>query len=64
MLTGYLLAYGLFRFAVEFVRGNHVVLTGLTGSQLFLVLRVPIVTVVLIRRWSDWQDRVLPAAAT
>lgn len=64
LLTGYLLAYGLFRFAVEFVRGNHVVLAGLTGSQLFLLLTVPIVAVVLVRRWSDWQDPALPAAAT
>ena len=33
----YLLGYALFRFAVEFVRGNEVVWRGLTRSQLFLV---------------------------
>ena len=33
----YLLLYALFRFAVEFVRGNDVVWSGLTRSQLFLV---------------------------
>lgn len=33
----YLLAYGVFRFAVEFVRGNPQVAFGLSFSQLFLV---------------------------
>lgn len=33
----YLLAYGVFRFLVEFVRGNEVVWSGLTRSQLFLI---------------------------
>lgn len=33
----YLLAYALFRFAVEFVRGNDVVWAGLTRPQLFLI---------------------------
>jgi phosphatidylglycerol---prolipoprotein diacylglyceryl transferase len=33
----YLLGYALFRFGVEFVRGNEVVWRGLTRSQLFLV---------------------------
>jgi phosphatidylglycerol---prolipoprotein diacylglyceryl transferase len=33
----YLLAYGLFRFAVEFVRGNPPVWHGLSYSQLFLI---------------------------
>jgi len=33
----YLLAYALFRFAVELVRGNQVVWLGLTRSQLFLI---------------------------
>jgi phosphatidylglycerol:prolipoprotein diacylglycerol transferase len=33
----YLLAYALFRFAVEFVRANPTVALGLTGSQLFLL---------------------------
>jgi phosphatidylglycerol:prolipoprotein diacylglycerol transferase len=33
----YLLAYALFRFAVEWVRGNEVVWAGLTRSQLFLI---------------------------
>lgn len=37
LLKIYLLAYALFRFAVEFVRGNQVVWEGLTRSQLFLI---------------------------
>ena len=38
----FLLAYGLFRFAVEFVRGNPVMALGLTGTQLFLAVTIPI----------------------
>jgi prolipoprotein diacylglyceryltransferase len=33
----YLLAYALFRFVVEFVRGNDVAWNGLTRAQLFLI---------------------------
>jgi phosphatidylglycerol:prolipoprotein diacylglycerol transferase len=33
----YLLAYGIFRFAVEYTRANDVVWAGLTRSQLFLI---------------------------
>ena len=33
----YLLTYGVFRFLVEFVRGNEVMWSGLSGSQLFLI---------------------------
>ena len=38
----FLLGYGLFRFGVEFVRGNEVLAAGLTGTQLFLALTMPI----------------------
>ena len=37
LLKIYLLCYAVFRFLVEFVRGNEVVWHGLTRSQLFLV---------------------------
>jgi len=40
----YLLAYALFRFAVEFVRDNPEMAFGLTGSQLFLLTTVPLGT--------------------
>jgi prolipoprotein diacylglyceryltransferase len=38
----YVIAYAAFRFLVEFVRGNEVVLAGLTRPQLFLVLCLPL----------------------
>jgi prolipoprotein diacylglyceryltransferase len=38
----YLIGYAAFRFAVEFVRGNEVVLAGLTRPQLFLLACVPL----------------------
>lgn len=37
LLKIYLLCYAVFRFLVEFVRGNPVVAFGLSGSQLFLI---------------------------
>jgi len=36
-LKAYLLAYGIFRFGIEFVRGNEVQALGLTGPQLVLL---------------------------
>jgi prolipoprotein diacylglyceryltransferase len=42
-LTFYLAAYGIFRFLVEYVRGNEVVWAGLTRPQLFLLLTVPLI---------------------
>jgi len=42
-LTFYLAAYGVFRFLVEFVRGNEVVWLGLTRPQLFLLATVPLI---------------------
>lgn len=38
----FLLSYGLFRFLVEFVRGNEVLLLGLTGTQVFLIASLPL----------------------
>jgi prolipoprotein diacylglyceryltransferase len=49
----YVAAYGVFRFLVEFVRGNDVVWHGLTRPQLVLAVTGPIVlvrVVVLLRR--------------
>ena len=39
----YIAAYGVFRFLVEFVRGNEVAWGGLTRPQLFLAVTIPIV---------------------
>jgi prolipoprotein diacylglyceryltransferase len=41
-LTLYIAAYAIFRFSVEFVRGNEVVWVGLTRPQLFLVVTIPL----------------------
>lgn len=63
-LTLYVAAYGLFRFAVELVRGNEVVWAGLTRPQLVLLVTVPVVVariVVLVRRG---RLRLLPTPAT
>ncbi len=51
-LTFYLAGYGVFRFLVEFVRGNDVVWHGLTRPQLFLLVTVPL---ILLR--IAWQAR-------
>lgn len=51
-LTFYLAGYGVFRFFVEYVRGNEVVWEGLTRPQLFLLLTVPL----LLAR-IGWQAR-------
>ena len=49
-LKAYLLAYGLFRFAVEFVRGNEVQAFGLTGPQLVLIPLTALLVVHFARR--------------
>ncbi|MFN0282822.1 MAG: prolipoprotein diacylglyceryl transferase [Kineosporiaceae bacterium] len=42
LLTAYLAAYAVFRFGVEYVRDNEVVLAGLTRGQLFLLALAPL----------------------
>ncbi|MEZ5214230.1 MAG: prolipoprotein diacylglyceryl transferase [Microbacterium sp.] len=52
-LTLYIAAYGLFRFFVEFVRGNEIAWVGFTRPQLFLMVTIPILLVriaVMARR--------------
>jgi phosphatidylglycerol---prolipoprotein diacylglyceryl transferase len=44
----YVAAYGVFRFLVEFVRGNEVVWHGLTRPQLFLAVTIPIVLLRIV----------------
>ena len=46
-LTLYIAAYGIFRFGVEFVRGNEVAWAGFTRPQLFLMVTIPILLVRL-----------------
>lgn len=59
-LKAYLLAYGLFRFGVEFVRGNEVQALGLTGPQLVLIPLVGLLVLHFVRRLRTGAYR-LPA---
>jgi phosphatidylglycerol---prolipoprotein diacylglyceryl transferase len=56
----YLLAYGIFRFGVEFVRGNEVQAFGLTGPQLVLIPLTALLVVHFVRRLRSGAYR-LPA---
>jgi len=49
-LKAYLLAYGIFRFGVEFVRGNELQAWGLTGPQIVLIPLVGLLVIHFIRR--------------
>ncbi len=51
-LKAYLLAYGLFRFGVEYVRGNEVQAFGLTGPQLVLIPLTALLVVHFV--WRLW----------
>jgi phosphatidylglycerol---prolipoprotein diacylglyceryl transferase len=50
----YVTAYALFRFAVEFVRGNEVLWLGMSGPQLFLLVVLPLLV------WRSWRVFALP----
>jgi len=63
LLKRYLLAYALFRFAVEFVRGNEVVWQGLTRSQLFLIPSALLLGLYFYRQWWRRSDRAPAFAA-
>lgn len=60
----YLLAYGLFRFALEFVRGNPEMAFGMSGSQLFLIVTVPLLLVRTIRKWRSGPYLAVAEATT
>ena len=47
-LTLYIAAYAVFRFLVEFVRGNDVAWAGLTRPQLFLLVTIPPLAIRLV----------------
>jgi prolipoprotein diacylglyceryl transferase len=51
LLKIYLLAYAVFRFAVEFVRGNEAVWNGLSRSQLFLIPSAALLLLYFARQW-------------
>ena len=44
----YVGAYAIFRFCVEFVRGNEVVWAGLTRPQLFLAVSIPLLILRIV----------------
>lgn len=47
-LTLFIAAYAIFRFGVEFVRGNDVAWAGLTRPQLFLAVSIPLLIARLV----------------
>lgn len=59
----YVAAYGVFRFLVEFVRGNEVAWMGLTRPQLFLAVTVPIVIARIVWQWRRGAYRRSAVAA-
>lgn len=52
MFVLYIAAYALFRFGVEFVRGNEVVFAGFTRPQLVLAATIPL---ILARIWYGYR---------
>lgn len=63
-LTFYLAGYGIFRFLVEYVRGNEVVWEGLTRPQLFLLLTVPLILGRIVWQAHKGVYRLAPAEVT
>lgn len=55
----FLLAYGMFRFGVEFVRGNPEMGFGFTGSQLFLLITIPILVIYVVRSTRPRLERAI-----
>ncbi len=53
MFTVWLLAYGTFRFASEFLRTNPDLVGSLSGSQVFLLVTVPLLAWRLVRTWRS-----------
>ena len=57
----YLLAAGVFRFLVEFVRGNEPQALGLTGPQWVLIPLIGLLVLHFVRQWRRGAYRVPPA---
>jgi prolipoprotein diacylglyceryltransferase len=63
-LKAYLLAYGVFRFGIEFIRGNEVQWLGLTGPQLVLIPLIALLLIHFVRQLRSGVYRMpLPAPA-
>jgi prolipoprotein diacylglyceryltransferase len=59
----FLLAYGTFRFLVEFVRANDPLAYGLTGSQTFLMVTMPLLFAYFMRQLVRHAYRPLPVGS-
>jgi prolipoprotein diacylglyceryltransferase len=57
----YVAAYGVFRFLVEFVRGNEGAWAGLTRPQLFLAVTIPFVVLRIVLRARTGTGSIDPA---
>ncbi|HUS14294.1 MAG TPA: prolipoprotein diacylglyceryl transferase family protein, partial [Chloroflexia bacterium] len=57
----YLLASAVFRFGVEFVRGNAPQIAGLTGPQVVLIPLTALLLVHFVRQWRRGVYRMPPA---
>jgi phosphatidylglycerol---prolipoprotein diacylglyceryl transferase len=52
LFTGFVAAYAAVRFLLEFLSAHHRLAYGLTGSQLFLLVVAPLITLTVVRtRW-------------
>lgn len=60
-LVLYLAAYGVFRFFVEFLRGNDVAWAGLSRPQLFLAVTVPLLLLRVVLQWRRGVYQLAPA---
>lgn len=63
-LTLYLAAYAVFRFLVEFVRGNEIAFAGMTRPQLFLLAVAPLLVWRLVLQARKGSYSLRPAALT
>ena len=59
----FLAAYAIFRFLVEFVRGNPVMALGMSGSQLMVLAALVLIGAHFIRRWRQAAIARAPAVA-
>ncbi|WP_137845039.1 prolipoprotein diacylglyceryl transferase family protein [Microbacterium sp. 2FI] len=57
LLTLYIAAYGIFRFFVEFVRGNEVAWLGMTRPQLFLIVTIPLLLARIA--YKSWRGELI-----
>ncbi|MGF3057082.1 prolipoprotein diacylglyceryl transferase [Microbacterium sp. YY-01] len=60
-LTIYIAAYAIFRFFVEFVRGNDIAWLGLTRPQIFLLITIPLLVARLIWMLRTGKFRATPS---